>query len=456
MITHFKYRYQKWNEKVQPSQELLGRLLTEASEATEALGTFGAEEKGQQKPRNDKRQGKQSHKRRWGRGIAVAAAILIAVNISLPVLAETFPNIYELMYLVSPAVAQFYRPVQLADAYDGIRMEVVSAYIHEETAEIYITFRDLEGDRLDETTDLYDSYSIHMPHSAIGNCRKVGYDPESDMLTYLITVTQEEGRKIEGEKLTFSVGGYLSHKQNYENIEIPIDLTQVAEAPYQYVDSPAKGGTLTGHSGLPTEMSEKEAEGYRVLEPQSADPDFPIEGVGFTGIGYIDGKLHIQYAVENSLANDNHGFFFLQNEAGETIEEMESISFYQGADEDRINYRDSIFPIPQEELQNFRLYGDFVISEDFHQGNWQVTFPIKEIQKEMIKHGNASAHTQDRQYGTQPHTYQMSGKEQADGDSNADVAEIEAVLRKAYGLVDAVGNGLYNAVSGVRYDPHVQ
>lgn len=381
MTMHFKDRYQEWNEKVQPSGELLSRLLLEAQEISGVSGT--EEAKNQWKSWRDRTQSQHNHKRRWGKGIAVAAALLIAVNISLPVLAGTFPNVYELMYLVSPSVAQFYRPVQMADVYDGIRMEVVAAYIHEETAEVYITFQDLEGNRLDETTDFYDSYSIHMPYSAIGNCRKVGYDPESGMLTYLITVTQEEGRKIEGEKLTFSVGGYLSHKQDYKGIEIPLDLTQVTEAPYQYVDSPAKGGTMTGHSGLPTEMSEKEAEGYRVLVPQPADPDFPVEGVDFTGIGYIDGKLHIQYAVATALENDNHGFFFLQNEAGEKIEEVESISFREGVDEDRIDYRDSVFPIPQEGLQNFRLYGDFVISEGFHEGNWQVTFPIKEIQKEM-------------------------------------------------------------------------
>lgn len=357
MITHFKDRYQEWNEKVQPSEELLGNLLSEA-------------------------QDRQSHKSRWGRGIAVAAAFLIAINVSLPVLAGTFPNIYELMYLVSPAVAQFYRPVQIADEYDGIRMEVVAAYIHEETAEVYITFRDLEGDRLDETTDLYDSYSIHTSSSsAIGSCQKVGYDPENHTLTYLITVTQEEGRKIEGEKLTFSVGGYLSHKQNYENVEIPIDMTQVTEAPYQYVDSPANGGTMTGYSGLVTKVSDIQTQGYRVLVPQPADPDFPIVGVNFTGIGYIDGKLHIQYAVQNPLNNDNHGFFSLQNEAGEAIEEVGSVSFREGTGENRIDYRDSVFLIPQEELQNYRLYGDFVISEDYHEGNWQVTFPIKNMEE---------------------------------------------------------------------------
>ena len=383
MTTQFKDRYQEWNEKVQPSEELLSILLAEAAMVSGASETSGIkEEKDQWRSWNNREQVQQSHKRRWGRGVAVSVALLLAVNISLPVLAGTFPTIYELMYLVSPAVAQFYKPVQMADENDGIRMEVVAAYIHEETAEIYITFRDLEGERLDETTDLYDSYSIHTSGSAIGSCRKVGYDPESRTLTYLITVMQEEGRKIEGEKLTFSVGGYLSHKQNYENIEIPIDLTQVTDAQYQYVDSPANGGTMTGHSGLMADMSEtteNETEGYRVLVPQSADPDFPVNGVDFTGIGYIEGKLHIQYAVENSLDNDSHGFFFLQNEAGETIGEVGSVSFREGTGENRIDYRDAVFLTPQEELQNYRLYGNFVISEGFREGNWQVTFPIKEM-----------------------------------------------------------------------------
>lgn len=381
MTMQFKDTYREWNEKVQPSEELLSRLLTEASKVTEASEISAAEEsakrhkKWNDKVRENKTQGKQNHNRRWGRGIAWATGSLLVINVSLPVLAGTFPTIYELMYLVSPAVAQFYQPVQLSDEYDGIRMEVVAAYIHEETAEIYITLQDLEGDRLDETTDLYDSYSIHMPYSAIGNCRKVGYDPESGILTYLITVTQENDRKIAGEKLTFSVGGFLGQKQEYEKIEIPIDLTQVTEEAYQYVDTPARGGTMTSHSELAAIMSET----YPVLVPQPADPDFPIEGVKLTGIGYVEGKLHIQYAVENALNNDNHGSFFLQNEAGEMLQEAGSISFYEGSGKKRIDYRDSVFLIPQEELQNYRLYGDFVISEGFHEGNWQVTFPIKEI-----------------------------------------------------------------------------
>lgn len=60
---------------------------------------------------------------------------------------------------------------------------------------------------------------------------------------------------------------------------------------------------------------------------------------------------------------------------------MGSISFREGTGENRIDYRDSVFLVPQEELQNYKLYGDFVVSESFQEGNWQVTFPIKNIEE---------------------------------------------------------------------------
>ena len=106
MTMQFKDTYREWNEKVQPSEELLSRLLTEASKVTEASEISGAEASAKrQKKRNDKVrenkiQGKQNHNRRWGRGIAAAAGLLLVINVSLPVLAGTFPTIYELMYLV--------------------------------------------------------------------------------------------------------------------------------------------------------------------------------------------------------------------------------------------------------------------------------------------------------------------------------------------------------------------
>lgn len=68
--------------------------------------------------------------------------------LAAPVMASNLPAIYQLMYLVSPEAAQFFVPVQKACKDNGIRMEVVTANIHDNTAEIYITLQDLTGDTL--------------------------------------------------------------------------------------------------------------------------------------------------------------------------------------------------------------------------------------------------------------------------------------------------------------------
>ena len=74
------------------------------------------------------------------------------------------------------AAAQYFTPVQHACEDQGIRMEVLSVYIHGDTAEIYISLQDQTGNRIDETTDLFDSYDILRPYDSTATCRFAGYD----------------------------------------------------------------------------------------------------------------------------------------------------------------------------------------------------------------------------------------------------------------------------------------
>ena len=41
----------------------------------------------------------------------------------------------------------------------------------DETAQILVSMRDMMASRLDETTDLFDSYSIHTPYDQTGSMR---------------------------------------------------------------------------------------------------------------------------------------------------------------------------------------------------------------------------------------------------------------------------------------------
>lgn len=299
--------------------------------------------------------------------------ICLCIFVAVPALAATVEPVYRLMYLVSPSVAQFFMPVQISDENNGIKMEVVSAFIHENTAEIYITMQDLTGDRIDDSIDLYDSYSIHRPFDSSSHCEFIGYDKDTKKATFLITIDEWGSKEIAGDKITFSVGEFISRKNDYKDIEIPIDLSAVSIAENTQIVSSNGGG---GHDYEDFINFEKHP---IALVPQTPMPQFPINGFELTGIGYIDGKLHIQIAEIDPLSRDNHGYFYLKDDKGTIINANFSFSFSNQFDkpEDRIDYENDVFAISQDELTNYTLHGDFITYGLNTKGNWRVTFPLE-------------------------------------------------------------------------------
>ena len=306
---------------------------------------------------------------KWG---VLAACLCLTLLLAIPAMAATIPTVYNVLYEISPSTAQFFKPVQMSCEDQGIRMEVVASYIHEDTAEIYIAMQDLEGDRLSASTDLFDSYSIHAPFDCSSHCALAGYDPETKTATFLITVEQWNQRKIEGEKLTFSVRQFLGRKEDYAGTILDLDGVSLNRTT-QMVELRGIDGNLAADwesDGMPQRLS--------ALQP-GAPLISPTDGVTVTGIGYLDGALHVQLYFEDILKTDNHGFVSLVNkDTGERVEYDGSLSFFDEAQAG--SYADFVFSgIPAEQLGNYELYGEFVTSSGSIQGNWSVTFPIQTV-----------------------------------------------------------------------------
>lgn len=300
-------------------------------------------------------------------------SICICISLAMPVLAANVDPIYQLMYMVSPQIAQFFMPVVKSDENNGIKMEVVSAYIHDNIAEVYVTMQDLtKPSRIDSTTDLFDSYSINRPFDSTAHCDRVGYDESTETSTFLITIEEWGDQKIVGDKITFSVGEFLSHKKNYKDISIPIDLSAINAAQHTQTISPNGGG------GMDYERFVGFEKDPAALIPSAPMSEFPVDGIDLTGIGYIDGKLHIQTAVKEPLDNDNHGFFYLKDSSGNKVDSSYTFSFSnQNEQPGRVDYCNYVFDIPQDEISNYTLYGDFVTSGMKTEGDWRVTFPLE-------------------------------------------------------------------------------
>jgi len=301
--------------------------------------------------------------------VLISIVIALCFLFPIPVLAVNIPATYELLYSVSPSVAQFYKPVKKSSDNNGIRMEVISTYIHDSTAELYVSMQDLTGDRIDATTDLFDSYSIRRPFPSSATCQRVGFDAESNTVTFLINITEWGRIKISGEKITFSVSRFLSGKSIYDDVPINIETFNIMNDPIT-MPIPERYGYGGDYDfqkfGIPD-----------VLVPTTST-DFGVNEIAISAIGYIDGMLHVQTATNNNLTNDNHGYFyFVDKENRKRIQSLYSISFADVQNHERFSYNECVFDIPRSRLNEYDMYGYFVSGGTFTDGPWEVTFPLE-------------------------------------------------------------------------------
>ena len=300
------------------------------------------------------------------RVLALAAAlVLFAAGTVAALAAADNESAYKLAYALAPSIAQKLKPVNMVCEDNGIRMEVVSAYIHGSAADVYVSLQDMTGDRIDETTDLFDSYELNLPYDGSGTCRLINFDAKSKLATFLISITVDGGI-ISGDKLTFGVSEFLSHKK-----VIDADLTSVfhwsaiSERPAAKVHAPyirGAGGTAVD-GNIPS-----------VLSPDPQSTYSPIKSVVITAIGFVDGKLHVQAHYADILRADNHGYVYLKDAGGNEVHCTADVAFWDDAKSG--SYEEYIFDVKQEDLSQYTLWGHFCTAEPATKGKWQVTFPV--------------------------------------------------------------------------------
>lgn len=339
---------------------------------------------------------KKADKERWGlhfatavfRTVVAACVLCLCFVFSMQVVAGSVPGVYEWLYLASPKTAQFFKPVKKISEKNGIRMEVVSAYIHDNVAEIYITLEDLTGERIDETVDLYDSYSIHQPFSASGSCQRISYDEETGKVLFLIRVTQWEDEDIIGDKMTFSVREFIGLKTEYEYLPVNIDLQEADREPElvsKWINGMGRGFEREDGDEIPREkvrvLSPGEGEPIELLEEDGKTT--VIEGVSISGLAYADGLLHIQKRTEDILNNDNHGYFWLLDENGQVVDYLYQVSYHEEKDGVRTEYQEFVFKVAEEDLSKYSVVAHLWITGIHVEGPWQVTFPLEKAEEGM-------------------------------------------------------------------------
>ncbi len=306
----------------------------------------------------------------WMRAVAMVAVVALCLFTATSVLSATVPLFDNILYLISPATAQFFKPVQRSCENNGVRMEVKSIYIHEDkpTAEILVSLTDLEGGLMDGKVDLYDSYSIRRPFDSTGHCSFADYDPATRTATFLIQISEWGDHRIEGGKMTLLVREFMSGQQVIEDQPLAIDLSTTPTAPETITRE------WTGASGANHEIVSETVQFLKTGEPLLFLTDYSA----ITAMGFVDGKLRVQVSNYDNSHTDSHGWLSMVNANGAEIPCENAFSYgVTEADGSKTHIYDYIFDITPDEIEGCTLYGDFYAYASRTEGPWEITFPLE-------------------------------------------------------------------------------
>ena len=321
-------------------------------------------------------------KPRMKRTVSIIVAFALVLTLGMGTALAAFnENVNQLLYQIWPQAAMALRPINLVSESQGIRMEVVSASLSGTESLVTLTMQDLDGDRIDETTDLFDSAILQLPYDGTGTCIQTGYEPETKTASFAVYMDFNIDRPAESDKVSFMVSRFLSHKQ-----EQTIDLTQYIAGKIEEADS-MPVPTIRGWSGSPSNNDDCQAitdkvHRMKVLNTQNSLEIPIVDGVTLTGIGMIDGAFHVQIRYSDILHTDNHGFLTLTSPDGKSyvdagLSEIGSVSWFG---ENHDSWEEYIFEQYPENLSEATLQGTFTTASPATEGNWYVTFPLSLIQ----------------------------------------------------------------------------
>ena len=341
--------------------------------------------------------------------ISLIAALIIFLAFGVTTIAKEFNyNLDRVLYDTFSNIAEILKPVNLSCETNGIKMEVISAKREGKRAYIYISMQDIEGDRIDETIDLYDSIFIRLPSGYSGNCTKIGFDEDTKKATFLITIDRLNGLYIPWKKVSFTVGCFLSGRTEPEGFVDEIDLStakidaeyETEITGYRRLKEKYEPGSLQSkiyhfaYERIPRviqnaldlnnwyfeyERYDEEIEKYLV----SNEVFYTSEtGAEFVGMGFIDDKLHIKVYYGNRHYNDHIGFLTIYNKNGKEIHSS-NMKYINNVGEIEENYYapyetwvDYTFDISPEEIEGCRLYEKYWKYENYVEGDWKIRFRI--------------------------------------------------------------------------------
>lgn len=314
------------------------------------------------------------------RCLAVTLVLIICFACSATALAAAVPAVNDWLYCMNSDLAEWLYPVNQSVEDNGIKLDVLYAANDNHTAMVYFSIQDVNGNRVDETIDIY-NFWLEGPTGF--TCHMVSFEEETNTAFFQMIGTGDVD--MIGKMTTFCIDSFLSKKTVYDWYDTQINLSEVVKENASYV--PMSNYYCSGGSGS--------GDGLNVLTPNVMNISLgeDIDFVTISNIGFVDGKLHIQTKWSESV--DNHGFLALVDKNSYMTEDkMSSLhieNYYFTTENDtlkgdaRSKHIEYIYDINSiESLSNYSLWANFTAEGEYTQGEWKVNFRLSDTQHILI------------------------------------------------------------------------
>ncbi|MEY9974057.1 hypothetical protein ABH966_004466 [Lysinibacillus sp. RC46] len=309
---------------------------------------------------------KKKRKKTWL--IPSVATVFLASSITVG--AAMNDNVKNLLWHISPDIAALLEPIESIVEQDGIKMEIVSAMQDEDMAVVYVTMQDLEGNRIDETLDIYDYF---MSKGRSFTVERIGFDATTK--TALVRFMSFNGSSTDNFKL--KIRSFLSDKSVLEDVTFPQDLQDVEKQQTEILPD----DTIRGSGG------ESREGGVYVLPAGKLNIQTPLyDRMRIKNIGLHNDKLYVQteWPANNAI---EHGEFYLVNPAGQKILPTENYSYGRDAQGKPIyayNYEENIFNVKDINVAEYELQAKIYTAGQYVEGDWEATFKLEEMRGQSV------------------------------------------------------------------------
>lgn len=316
-------------------------------------------------------------------GLAVAC---LSLMLCVPVMASAIPSFGRFLAEINSSFESILQPIQLVCEDNGIKMEVVSAMNDSEMTVVYITLQDLEGDRVDETIDLYDSYKV--TGGSAFTSEVVNYN--EDTKTATMRIQSNGGENLSGKELKFSFTSFISGGRDINtSLDKAIFTESLKNESVEIVPLSLDG--ISGGWGYLFDNLNKNVElgNIDVLKPNEKNIEFPnVDFMHISNVGFINGKLHVQTNWSREGINE-HGSLYFTDNIGNKISIKET-GVYFGVDESGNttygrDYIEYIFDLDNINIEEINLNADLTYNKNHVEGNWETKFKIEPVKEKEIK-----------------------------------------------------------------------